>query len=147
MLSQPKPRCAHCGDFLPFWPSRAIASICPRCSRPLALVPASISVARFRIFSVLHAAKIVLLPVVGGAIVAFGLARMTPSAFAYTVALVLLAWGVIDVWDGTAGLESGIDKRGRSIYTGKPARRLSVAKTIFGAASLALGAAGLILIG
>lgn len=142
---QSRPRCAFCGDFLAFWPRGAPATTCPSCRRPLLLIPASLRRGRYRILSVVDVAKVLLLPVVAGAVIAFGTARMSPSAFAYIVSFALLAWGTIDVWDGTSGLESGIDRVRRMIRTDRAARRISTAKTLFGGASLALGAVGLIM--
>lgn len=143
--TQARPRCAFCGDFMPFWPPGAPATTCTSCRRPLILFPASLRRARYRILSVVDVAKVILLPVVGGAVVAFGLARMTPLAFANVVSIALLVWGTIDVWDGTSGLESGVDRVRRKIRSDRTAKRISIAKTLFGGASIALGAVGLLL--
>ena len=139
--------CPYCGAFLPYWPRGAPAALCVHCRRPLVIVPASTTLDRFRIFSVFHLAKIAVLPVVGGLIVAFATARLSPDAFAYGVSLALLAWGSLDVWDGTSGLESGLDRVRRNVRTDRAAKRSSISKTVFGSASIALGAAGLLLTG
>jgi hypothetical protein len=96
------------------------------------LVPASLIHRRYRIFSLVDLTRIVMLPLIGGAIVAFVLGRVLPDTFARIVALTLLVYGVLDVWDGTAGIESGRD-------------RVSIGKTVFGGASIALGAVGLLI--
>lgn len=139
------PHCAFCGDPLAFWPKGLPAMTCRSCRRPLLLIPASLFERRYRILSVLELARIVMLPLIGGVIVAFGMGRMMPHTFAHFVALALLVYGVLDVWDGTAGIESGCDRVRRRIRNDGAARRVSIGKTIFGSASLALGAVGLIM--
>ena len=139
------PHCAFCGDPLAFWPQGMPATTCKSCRRPLLLIPASLLEPRYRIFSVVDLARIVMLPLIGGAIVAFVTGKVVPGTFAHFVAFALLVYGMLDVWDGTAGLESGCDRVRRRIRNDGAARRVSIGKTMFGSASLALGAVGLIM--
>jgi hypothetical protein len=109
------------------------------------LVPASLVHRRYRIFSLVDLTRIVMLPLIGGTIVAFVLGRVLPDTFARIVALTLLVYGVLDVWDGTAGIESGRDRVRKRIRRDRAARRVSIGKTVFGGASIALGAVGLLI--
>ena len=52
---------------------------------------------------------------------------------------------MINVWDGTAGLKTGIDKVKKQIRRGAVARKMSIAKTIFGLSSCILGGLGLLM--
>lgn len=144
-VRQAGPPCPFCSDALAIWPSGSPVTTCRSCRRPLVLLPASLVHRRYRIFSLVELTRIVMLPLVGGAIVAFVLGRVMPDTFARIVALTLLAYGVLDVWDGTAGIESGRDRVRRSIQNGRAARRVSIGKTVLGGASIALGAVGLLI--
>jgi len=139
------PACAFCGDPLASWPRRAPVMTCRSCRRPLVLVPASLIERRYRIFSLVDLTRIIMLPLLGGAIVAFVMGRVMPDTFARIVAMALLTYGVLDVWDGTAGIESGRDRVRRRIRNDRAARRVSIGKTVFGGASIALGAVGLLM--
>ena len=144
-MQQAGPRCPFCTEPLASWPGGAPVSTCRSCRRPLVLVPASLVHRRYRIFSLVDLTRIVMLPLIGGTIVAFVLGRVVPDTFARIVALTLLVYGVLDVWDGTAGIESGRDRVRRRIKNDRAAKRVSIGKTVFGGASIALGALGLLI--
>ncbi|WP_141521675.1 hypothetical protein [Novosphingobium sp. PC22D] len=99
---------------------------------------------RYRVVSFIHLARIATLPIAGGVIVAFAMGLLHPIEFARAVAGVLLAYGAIDIWDGTAGLESRIERVGAHLQRLAAARRTSVFKILFGGSSLLLGAIGLL---
>lgn len=122
----------------------AIVSACDVCRRPLLLLP-STQRFRFKILSLIDVAKVLLLPVAGGAIIAFAMGNLSSDGFARIEALMLLAWGVIDIVDGTAGIETNVDRVRRKVRSDIVARRSSISKLLFGGASAALGAVGLIL--
>ncbi|KHL24290.1 hypothetical protein PK98_15120 [Croceibacterium mercuriale] len=118
---------------------------CGSCRRPLMLVPASLVERRYRIFSLIDLSRIVMLPLLGGAIVAFVMGRVMPDTFARIVALALLTYGVLDVWDGTAGIESGCYRARRGVRKDRVGRRIAIGNTVFGGAAIALGAVGLLM--
>ena len=97
------------------------------------------------ILSVIDTGKVALFPIIGGAIIAFGMGNLSSDNFARIVALALLAWGVVDIVDGTAGIETNVDRVRRKVRADRLARRSSISKLLFGGASAALGAVGLIL--
>ena len=144
MQNQPHPRCAYCRDMMTAWPRGAFVSTCNVCRRPLLLLP-SRHRSRFKVLSLIDVAKVMLFPVIGGAIIAFGMGNLSSGGFARIVALMLLAWGVIDIVDGRAGIETNVDRVRRKVRADIAARRSSISKLLFGGASAALGAVGLIL--
>ena len=131
---------------MPGWLSRYPAKSCDLCDRPLFLLPNIFRKRHLSILSALDVAKVVMLPVVAGATVSFGLGGLSVDAFARSVAAALLFWGLLDVWDGTSGLKTGIDRVKRRIRRDASARRMSAAKTFFGMASVVLGGLGLLLV-
>jgi hypothetical protein len=144
IVDEPQVQCPFCRGFMPGWLSRYPGKACTLCARPLLLVPSTSSVRHRSILSALDVAKVIMLPVMAGATISFGFGRLGIDGFAQIVAASLLAWGVIDVWDGTAGLTTGIDKMKKQIRRGAVARRMSVAKTIFGLFSINVGGLGLL---
>ncbi len=80
------------------------------------------------------------------ATISFAMGRLEADSYACIVAGALLTWGMIDVWDGTAGLRTGLDKVRKRICRGAVDRKMSLAKTIFGSASMVLGAIGLLMV-
>lgn len=137
-------QCPFCGRLMASGTGRLDFADCEVCSRPMVkLAPTS---QRVVVASVLDTGKVVMLPVVGGATMAFGIGSLSPDEYARWVAAALLSWGIIDVWDGTAGLRSGIDRIKKTVCNGKAARRRSIAKTIFGLSSAVLGSAGLMMV-
>ena len=140
-----RPKCPYCGSLLAYWPARTLATNCSACCRPLMLVPASLHLHAYRILSVIDAARIAMVPLIGGAIVAFALGYLSPSAFAYAVSIALVVWGGIDVWDGTAGVESCLDRLSGRIRLRTAAKRSSISKIVFGATSIVLGVIGILM--
>lgn len=147
IADEPQVQCPFCRGFMPGWLSRYPGKACNMCERPLLLVPSIRSPDHRTILSAVDVAKVAMLPLIGAGTVSFGMGDLTSEAFARIVAVSLLAWGVIDVWDGTSGLRTGIDKVRRQIRRGSTARKMSIAKTIFGLSSTVLGGLGLILVG
>ena len=145
-MNERQAKCPFCRQFMTGWRSRYPAKACDQCDRPLFLMPSIFKRDHLAILSALDIAKVLMLPVVTGATISFGLGGLTPSEFAAVVAGALLMWGLIDVWDGTAGLKTGIDRVKKQVQKGGKARKTSVAKTIFGFSSVLLGALGLLLI-
>lgn len=144
-MNQAGPRCPFCADPLASWRGGAPVSTCWSCRRPLVLVPASLVHPRYWIFSLVDLTRIVMLPLIGGTIAALVLGRVLPDTFARIVALSLLVYGVLDVWNGTAGVESGRDRVRKHIRRDRAARRVPIGRTVFGGASIALGAVGLLI--
>lgn len=144
IVDEPQVQCPFCRGFMPGWLSRYPGKACTLCERPVLLVPSASSVRHRSILSALDVAKVVMLPVMAGATISFGFGRLGIDRFAQIVAASLLAWGMIDVWDGTAGLKTGIDRVKRRICRGAVARKMSIAKTIFGLSSIILGGLGLL---
>ena len=140
-----QPKCPYCLRYMRDWGTRAPAKQCELCDRPLILLPASLTHAKFRILSLVDVLKIIMLPIVGAGLVTFVTGTITTDGFARVIAAALLVWGSIDVWDGTAGLKTGIDRVKRQVRADGSARRMSLAKTIFGLASVLLGSLGLLL--
>ena len=145
IVDEPQVQCPFCRGFMPGWLSRYPGKACTLCERPLLLVPSASSVRHRSILSALDVAKVIMLPVMVGATISFGFGRPGIDGFAQIVAASLLAWGMIDVWDGTAGLKTGIDKVKKQIRRGAAARKMSIAKTIFGLSSTILGGLGLLM--
>ena len=122
---------------MPGWMSRYPGKTCTLCARPLFLLP-FISSRHYRsVLSAIDVVKIIMLPVMAGATISFAMGRLEADSYACIVAGALLTWGMIDVWDGT------VRKR---ICRGAVARKMSLAKTIFGSASMVLGAIGLLMV-
>jgi hypothetical protein len=131
---------------MPGWLSRYPAKACDLCDRPLFLLPNIFRRHHLSILSAIDAAKVIMLPLIAGATISFGLGGLSVDAFARSVAGALLLWGIIDVWDGTSGLKTGIDRVKRKIKRDGSARRMSAAKTFFGISSVVLGGIGLLLV-
>lgn len=131
---------------MPGWLSRYPAKACDLCDRPLFLLPNFFRRQHLSILSGIDAAKVIMLPLIAGATISFGLGGLSVDAFARSVAGALLLWGIIDVWDGTSGLKTGIDRVKRKIKRDGSARRMSAAKTFFGISSVVLGGLGLLLV-
>ncbi|WP_297775866.1 hypothetical protein [uncultured Roseovarius sp.] len=146
ILNEPQAQCPFCRGFMTGWLSRYPAKSCDLCDRPLFLLPNIFRKHHLTILSALDVAKVVMLPVVAGATVSFGLGGLSVDAFARSVAAALLFWGLLDVWDGTSGLKTGIDRVKRRIRRDASARRMSAAKTFFGLTSVVLGGLGLLLV-
>ena len=146
IVDEPQVQCPFCRGTMPGWLSRYPGKACTLCERPLFLVPSLSSTRHRSILSAIDVARIIMLPVIAGATISFALGRLGIDSFAQIVAGGLLTWGMIDVWDGTAGLRTGIDKVKRQIRRGAIARKMSVAKTIFGLASTILGGLGLLML-
>lgn len=146
IVNEPPAQCPFCRGFMPGWLSRYPAKACELCERPLFLIPAVSRRQHLAILSALDVAKVAMLPVIAGAIVSFGIGRLSAGSFAAAVAGALLLWGLIDVWDGTAGLKTGIDRVKRQVKRGGNARKMSVAKTLFGLTSVVLGGLGIMLV-
>ena len=146
ILNEPEAQCPFCRGFMPGWRSAFPAKACDLCDRPLFLLPSLFRPDRLAILSAIDVVKVATLPVVAAAMISFGIGGMEADSFAQVVAGTLLTWGVIDVWDGTAGLNTGIDRVKRQLKHGYRARKMSIAKTIFGMSSVLLGGAGLLLV-
>ncbi|MEM6409904.1 MAG: hypothetical protein AAF683_00045 [Pseudomonadota bacterium] len=146
IVNEPPAQCPFCKTQMAGWLSRYPAKACDECERPLFRFPSIFRSDRLTIISVLDVAKVVTLPLIAGAMLSFGMGRLSADSFAQAVAAALLLWGMIDVWDGTAGIKTGIDRVKKQIKHGRGARKMSFAKTIFGISSTVLGAIGLLLV-
>ena len=146
IIDEPQVRCPFCRGLMPGWMSRYPGKTCTLCARPLFLLP-FISSRHYRsVLSAIDVVKIIMLPVMAGATISFAMGRLEADSYACIVAGALLTWGMIDVWDGTAGLRTGLDKVRKRICRGAVARKMSLAKTIFGSASMVRGAIGLLMV-
>ena len=143
---EPQIKCPYCRGIMPGWLSAGPAKSCEICERPLLRLPSLSSALHLAIISVIDLVKVAMLPFVGATLVLYGMDRITTDDFAACVAAALLLWGVFDVWDGTAGLNTGIERIKRQTRRGAQARRMSIAKTFFGISSTLLGALGLLLV-
>lgn len=146
IVDEPQVRCPSCRGFMPGWMSRYPGKICTLCERPLFLLPSISSRHHRSVLSAIDVVKIIMLPVMARATISFAMGRLDVDSYAQTVAVALLTWGIIDVWDGTAGLRTGMDKVRKRIHRGAVARKMSLAKTIFGSASMVLGVIGLLMV-
>ena len=145
IIDEPQVRCPFCRGLMPGWMSRYFGKTCTLCARPLFLLPFISSRYYRSVLSAIDVAKIIMLPVMVGATISFAMRRLEIDSYACLVAGALRTWGMIDVWDGTAGLRTGLDKVRKRICRGAVARKMSLAKTIFGSASMVLGAIGLLM--
>jgi hypothetical protein len=139
-------QCPFCRRFMPDWGTPLPVKACNVCDRPLFLIPSLRGPGRLHILSAIDVTKIVMLPIVGGGTISFGMRGLSTDHFAATVAGALLFWGVIDVWDGTAGLKTDIDRVKKQVRQGAAVRKMSIAKSIFGLSSIVLGALGLLML-
>ena len=146
IVDEPQIKCPYCRGMMPGWLSAGPAKSCEICERPLLRLPSLSNSLHLAILSVIDLAKIAMLPFVGSALVLYGMGRISTDNFAGCVAAALLIWGVLDVWDGTAGLNTGIERIKRQTRRGAQARRMSIAKTVFGVSSTLLGGFGLLLV-
>ena len=146
IVDEPQVRCPSCRGFMPGWMSRYPGKICTLCERPLFLLPSISSRHHRSVLSAIDVVKIIMLPVMAGATISSAMGRLDVDSYAQIVAVALLTWGIIDVWDGTAGLRTGMDKVRKRIHRGAVARKMSLAKTIFGSASMVLGVIGLLMV-
>jgi hypothetical protein len=137
--------CPFCKGVIELRPARLRLAECPLCGRPLGF--ARVTQNRAFVASLLDLAKVGMLPLVGGVTAAFALAYIDPHSYAAWVAAALLAWGMIDVWDGTAGLRTHVDRDPSGVLLEVEARWRSIAKTVFGVTSTVLGGAGLMVVG
>jgi hypothetical protein len=110
----------------------------------LLVVPSVKGVGEFLLLNMVDVAKVLMMPIVLGGTIAFFIGRIDAYDFARVVAFSLLVWGVIDVFDGTAGLKTGLDKDGRYVRNSLPAKQRSLIKTAFGIASCLVGGIGLL---
>lgn len=137
--------CPFCKGVIELSAARLRFAECPRCGRPLAF--ARVTQNKAFVASLLDLAKVAMLPLVGGVTAAFALAYIDPQAYAGWIAGALLAWGVIDVWDGTAGLRTHVDRDPSGVLMEAEAWWRSIAKTVFGVTSTLLGSVGLLVVG
>ncbi len=137
--------CPFCKGVIELRPARLRLAECSLCGRPLAF--GQITAKKAFVASLLDLAKVAMLPLVGGVTAAFALGYIDPQAYAGWIAGALLAWGVIDVWDGTAGLRTHVDRDPRGVLMEAEARWRSIAKTVFGVTSTLVGGAGLLMVG
>jgi hypothetical protein len=137
--------CPFCKGVIELRPARLRLAECRLCGRPLAF--ARVTTGRAFVANLLDVAKVGMLPLVGGVTAAFALAYIDPHSYAAWVAGALLAWGMIDVWDGTAGLRTHVDRDPSGVLVQAEAKWRSIAKTVFGVTSTVLGGAGLLVVG
>ena len=137
--------CPFCNGVIVLRAHRLRLVECPRCGRPLAF--ARVTHNKAFVTNLLDLAKVAMLPLVGGVTAAFALGHIDPQAYAGWIAGALLAWGVIDVWDGTAGLRTHVDRDPSGVLMEAEAWWRSMAKTVFGVTSTLLGSAGLLVVG
>ena len=122
-MIEEQPQCPFCRRFMPEWGTPLPVKACDICDRPLFLFPSLMRKRRLHILSAIDVAKVTMLPIVGGATVSFGMGGLDPDQFAAAVAGALLAWGMIDVWDGTAGIKTEFDRVKKQVKRGSAARK------------------------
>ena len=136
--------CPFCNGVIELRAHRLRLAECPRCGRPLAF--ARVTHNKAFVTNLLDLAKVAMLPLVGGVTAAFALGHIDPQTYAGWIAGALLVWGVIDVWDGTAGLRTHVDRDPSGVLMEAEAWWRSMAKTVFGVTSTLLGSAGLLVV-
>lgn len=133
--------CPFCTKSFDKWEGRSLW-LCQACQRPLWLYPAPNKAGYRQIFSALDALRFLLLFHVILWIIAILIAGTHLASLTALIVFVVFPFGLIDIVNGILGFTSGVQRAGfkRMAYGGECAF-ISAAKTLWGAATLALGVA------
>jgi hypothetical protein len=98
-----------------------------------------------RLWNVFGAVYVATFPIMGGALVSSAIGDLSPRDLVIVVALMLLVWGITDLWDGYAGFRNQILRSRKVVHQGAAAQRRSITKVIAGIAALCLSVIGFLL--
>lgn len=135
----PLPVCPVCHHYMDEWPALTPVQICGTCKRPVMLFPASLSERRYWLTPLLDNIHIAGMPIIGGALVAWFMMLGTNLAVMQVIVGAVIVHGVIMVWDGTAAIESHMDKGWKTLIVGTNAKWRGVRRTLWGLAALGVG--------
>lgn len=144
MMAMPAAACPYCERPLGSWHIHHPVHSCAACQRPLGRLLMTANPRVYRVFSLLGWVKGA--TALGGALVLlFLLVSHWPiSSIALAVAFQLALYAATDVTDGVLGLQTCIDRSGRTVREGGDAKRRAWGKLAFGAANGAVALVGLL---
>lgn len=141
-----RPGCPYCGHTIDHWPKEAHVQSCRLCLRPMILLrwPTDWNGPK-RLRGLLDVGFALYGLLTIALVAAFIITGLTPHAFAKGFSVLLFIIGSVLAADGVLGLRTGLDRTGKRLRSGRPARVLAGGKLVAGSAAITLLCIGLAL--